>query len=114
MKKFDRNQTSYNKIQHDTTQDNKMAKRVQRFIQRQSCIMLYEMLYSFGRGFNLTFVSYQTPKLALQRHHGEKKQDVSQADFHLVSFELFCYRVTQKSTPVYQARNVEQKKNFQN
>ena len=37
-------------IQHDTTRYNKAAKRVQHFIQHQSCIMLYKMLYSFGRG----------------------------------------------------------------
>ena len=51
VKRFDRNQTSYNKIQHDTTRYNKVAKRVQHFIQHQSCMMLYEMLYSFGWGF---------------------------------------------------------------
>ena len=54
--KFDRDQTSYNKIQHDKTRYNKVAKRVQHFIKHQSCMMLYEMLYSFGRGlryFNL-------------------------------------------------------------
>ena len=50
--KFDRDQTSYNKIQHDTTRYNKVAKRVQRFIKHQSCMMLYEMLYSFGRGLS--------------------------------------------------------------
>ena len=48
--KFDRDQTSYNKIQHDKTRYNKVAKRVQHFIKHQSCIMSYEMLYSFGRG----------------------------------------------------------------
>ena len=48
--KFDRDQTSYNKIQHDKTRYNKAAKRVQHFIKHQSCTMLYEMLYSFGRG----------------------------------------------------------------
>ena len=51
--KFDRDQTSYNKIQHDKTRHNKVAKRVQHFIKHQSCMMLYEMLYSFGRGFIL-------------------------------------------------------------
>ena len=50
VKKFDRHQTSYNKIQHNTTRYNKLAKRVQHFIQHQSCMMLYETLYSFGRG----------------------------------------------------------------
>ena len=53
--KFDRDQTSYtryNTIQHNTTRYNKMAKRVQHFIQHESCMMLYEMLYSFGRGLN--------------------------------------------------------------
>ena len=49
--KFDRDQTSYNKIQHDKTRYNKVAKRVQHFIKHQSCMMLYEMLHSFGRGF---------------------------------------------------------------
>ena len=49
--KFDRDQTSYNKIQHDKTRYNKVAKRVQYFIKHESCMMLYEMLYSFGRGF---------------------------------------------------------------
>ena len=49
VKKFDRDQTSYNNIQHDTTRYNKVAKRTQHFIQHQSCIMLYEMLYSFDR-----------------------------------------------------------------
>ena len=49
--KFDRDQTSYNKIQQDKTRYNKVAKRVQHFIKHQSCMMLYEMLYSFGRGF---------------------------------------------------------------
>ena len=49
-KKFDRHQTLYNKIQHDKTRYNKVAKRVQHFIKHQSCIMLYEMMYSFGRG----------------------------------------------------------------
>ena len=48
--KFDRDQTSYNKIQHDKTRCNKVAKRVQHFLKHQSCMMLYEMLYSFGRG----------------------------------------------------------------
>ena len=33
-----------------TTRYNKMAKRVQHFIKHQSCMMLYEMLYSFGWG----------------------------------------------------------------
>ena len=51
VKTFDSDQTSYNKIQHDTTRYNKVAKRVQHFIQHQSCMMLYEMLYSFGWGF---------------------------------------------------------------
>ena len=50
VKKFDSDQTLYNKIQHDTIRYNKMVKRVQHFIQHQSCMMLYEMLYSFGRG----------------------------------------------------------------
>ena len=49
--KFDRDQTSYNKIQHDKTRYNKMAKRVQHFIKHQSCMMLYELLCLFGRGF---------------------------------------------------------------
>ena len=49
--KFDRDQTSYNKIQHNKTLYNKVTKRVQHFIKHRSCIMLYEMLYSFGRGF---------------------------------------------------------------
>ena len=44
--KFDRDQTSYNKIQHDKTRYNKVAKRVQHFIKHQSCMM-------FGRGFTL-------------------------------------------------------------
>ena len=44
--------TRYNTIQHNTTRYNKMAKRVQHFIQHESCMMLYEMLYSFGRGLN--------------------------------------------------------------
>ena len=44
--------TRYNTIQHDTTRYNKVAKRVQRFIKHQSCMMLYEMLYSFGRGLS--------------------------------------------------------------
>ena len=48
VKKFDCDQTSYNKIQHDTTRYNKVAKRVQHFIRHKSCMMLYEMLYSFG------------------------------------------------------------------
>ena len=48
--KFDRDQTSYNKIQHDKTRYNKVAKRVQHFIKHQRFMMLYEMLYSFGRG----------------------------------------------------------------
>ena len=51
--KFDRDQTSYNKTQHDKTRYNKVAKRVQHFIKHQSCMMLYEMLYSFGRGFRV-------------------------------------------------------------
>ena len=51
--KFDRGQTLYNKIQHDKTRYNKVAKRVKYFIKHQSCMMLYEMLYSFGRGFKL-------------------------------------------------------------
>ena len=42
--------TGYNRIQHDKTRYNKVAKRVQHFIKHQSCMMLYEMLYSFGRG----------------------------------------------------------------
>ena len=46
-------QTSYNKVQHDSTQSNKVAKRAQHFIQHQFCMMLYEMLYSFGRGLKL-------------------------------------------------------------
>ena len=50
--KFDRDQTSYNKIQHDKTRYNKVAKRVQHFIKHQSCMMLYEMLYSFDRGLS--------------------------------------------------------------
>ena len=49
---FDRDQTSYNRIQHDKTRYNKVAKRVQHFIKHQSCMMLCEMLYSFGRGLN--------------------------------------------------------------
>ena len=44
--KFDRDQISYNKIQHDKTRYNKVAKRVQHFIKHQSCMM-------FGRGFTL-------------------------------------------------------------
>ena len=52
--KFDRDQTSHNKIQHDKTRYNKVAKRVQHFIKHQSCMMLYEMLYSFGRGLKLS------------------------------------------------------------
>ena len=55
VKKFNRDQTSYNKIQHDETRYNNVAKRVQHFIQHRSCMMLYEMLYSFGRGFSLLF-----------------------------------------------------------
>ena len=51
--KFDRDQTSYNKIQHDKTLYNKVAKRVQDFIKHQSCMMLYEMLYSFDRALGL-------------------------------------------------------------
>ena len=51
--KFDRDQTSYNKIQQGKTRYNKVAKRVQHFIKHQSCMMLYEMLYSFGRGFRI-------------------------------------------------------------
>ena len=39
-------------MQHDTTRYNKVAKRVQHFIQHQSCMMLYEMLYSFGQGLS--------------------------------------------------------------
>ena len=42
--------TRYNTIQHDTTRYDKVARRVQHFMQHQSCMMLYEMLYSFGRG----------------------------------------------------------------
>ena len=61
--KFDRDQTLYNKIQHDKTRYNKVAKLVQRFIKHQSCIMLYEMLYSFGRGLStpegLATINYQ-------------------------------------------------------
>ena len=53
VKKLDRDQTLYNKMQHNTTRYNKVAKRVQHFIQHQSCMMLYEMLYSFGRSFRL-------------------------------------------------------------
>ena len=44
--------TRYNTIQHDTTRYNKVAKRVQHFIKHESCIMLYEMLYSFDRGLS--------------------------------------------------------------
>ena len=55
--KFDRDQTSYNKIQHDKTRYNKVAKRVQHFIKHRSRMMLYEMLYSFGRGFKQTQVT---------------------------------------------------------
>ena len=51
--KFDRDQTSYNTIRHDKTRYNKVAKRVQHFIKHLSCMMLYEMLYSFGRGLNV-------------------------------------------------------------
>ena len=58
--KFDHNQTSCNKIQHDKTRYNKVAKRVQHFIKHQSCMMLYEMLYSFGRGFILSSVGSVT------------------------------------------------------
>ena len=47
VKTFDRDQTSYNKIQHDKTRCNKFAKQVQHFIQHQS-FMMYEMLHSFG------------------------------------------------------------------
>ena len=50
VKKFDSNQTLCNKIQHDTTRYNKVAKRVQHFIEHQSCMMLYEMLYAFDWG----------------------------------------------------------------
>ena len=53
VKKFDSDQTLYNKIQHDTTRYNKVAKRVQ-----QSCMMLYEMLHSFGRGFREEFLEF--------------------------------------------------------
>ena len=53
VKKFDSDQTLYNKIQHDTTRYKKVAKRVQHFIQHQSCMMLHEMLYSFGQGLRL-------------------------------------------------------------
>ena len=49
VKMFDSN----NKIQHDTTQYNKVAKRLQNLIRHQSCMMLYEMLYSFGWGLKL-------------------------------------------------------------
>ena len=48
VKKFD---CDHNFIQEDTTRYNKVAKRVQHFIKHQSCMMLYEMLYSFDRGF---------------------------------------------------------------
>ena len=41
VEKFDCDQTSYNKIQHDKTRCNKVAKRVQHFIQHQSCMMFY-------------------------------------------------------------------------
>ena len=58
VKKFDSDQTSYNKIQHDTTRYNKVAKRVQHFIQHQSCMMLYEMLYSFGGGLSVSASIY--------------------------------------------------------
>ena len=60
VKKFDREQTPYNKIQHDTTQYNKVAKGVQHFIQHQSCMMLHEMLYSFGWGFRFKFLGEET------------------------------------------------------
>ena len=53
--KFDRDQTSY-KIQHDKTRYNKVAKRVQHFIKHQSCMMLYEMMYSFGWGFKNFYI----------------------------------------------------------
>ena len=36
----------YNTMQHYTTRYNKVAKQVQHFIQHQSCMMLYEMLYT--------------------------------------------------------------------
>ena len=58
--KFDRDQTSYNKIQHDKTRYSKVARRVQHFIKHQSCMMLYEMLYSFGRGFKLPSITLLT------------------------------------------------------
>ena len=55
VKKFDSDQTSCNKTQHDTTRYNKVAKRVEHFTQHQSCMMLYEM-YSFGRGLMKTVI----------------------------------------------------------
>ena len=55
-----RNVVSYNiclvksltAIKLHTTRYNKVAKRVQHFIKHESCMMLYEMLYSFGRGLS--------------------------------------------------------------
>ena len=43
----------------NTTRYNKVAKRMQHFIQHQSCMMLYEMLYSFGRGLKTKFDTFQ-------------------------------------------------------
>ena len=63
--KFD--QTSYNKIQHDKTRYNKVAKRVQHFIKHQSCMMLYELLYSFGRGFIDINVVISTPQVPIEK-----------------------------------------------
>ena len=54
--------TRYNTIKHDTTRYNKMAKRVQHFIKHQSC-MMYEMLYSFGRGFKTFKIIFLSPEL---------------------------------------------------
>ena len=62
--KFDRDQTTYNNVQHDKTRYNKVAKRVQHFIKHQSCMMLYEMLYWFGRGLEVSIrLSNSTPRL---------------------------------------------------
>ena len=87
VKKFASDQTSYNKIQRDTTRYNKVAKRVQHFIQHQSCMMLYEMLYSFGRGLSeipCFIVKFLRDK---RKYRGRRAKILADIDYFCSSFQ---------------------------
>ena len=79
--KFILDPTSYNKIQHNKTRYNKVAKRVQHFIKHQSCMMLYEMLYTFGRSLTSGLLTLFTKKCSMLHCNVAMKR---KASFHFI------------------------------